>query len=250
VLLHGFIGASSMWTPQLEALADRFTVIAWDAPGAGSSDDPPPEFGIAEWALALADFLAILSIDRAHVVGLSWGGLLAQELFRRSPSVVGSLVLADTYAGWRGSLGERVAVERLAAARADSELPPEEFSARYLAGMLSPDAPPALRGDVAELMGGVRPTGFRMMAEAVAAADTRSLLETIRVPTLLIWGDADARSPLPVGQEIHRLIPGSRLVVLAGAGHVSNIERAQPFNAAVRDFCDGVDLTERRANGQ
>ena len=245
VLLHGFIGDSRMWHPQLEGLADRFTVIAWDAPGAGSSDEPPPNFGIADWADALAGFLAALAIDRGHVVGLSWGGFLAQELYRRTPSIVGSLVLADTYAGWSGSLGKRVAAERLAAAISDAELPPEEFVVRYLPGMFSGDAPPPLRREMAEMMDGGHPLGFRRMAQAVATADTRSLIETISVPSLLIWGDADARSPLAVGEAIHRLIPGSRLVVLAGAGHVSNMEQPGPFNAAVRAFCEDVDLSGR-----
>ena len=245
VLLHGFIGDSRLWEPQLERLSDQFTVIAWDAPGAGSSDDPPPEFGIEGWADALAGFLSALSIDRAHVVGLSWGGLLAQELYRRTPWLAGSLVLADTYAGWRGSLGKRVAAQRLAAAISDAELPPDEFAARYLPGMLSADAPSSLRGEMSKLMGGTHPNGFRLMARAVASADTRSLLESIRVPSLLIWGDADARSPLAVGDAIHRLIPGSRLVVLAGAGHVSNMEQPGPFNAAVRAFCEGVERGPR-----
>jgi pimeloyl-ACP methyl ester carboxylesterase len=242
VLLHGFIVDSRIWRPQLDALAERFTVIAWDAPGAGASDDPPPDFGIADWADALAGFLAALSIERAHVVGLSWGGLLAQELYRRSPSSVGSLVLADSYAGWSGSLGERVAEERLAAALRDAELTPDEFSARYLPGMLSAEAPGAARDAMADLIRSWHPLGFRLMSRAVASADTRSLLEAIRVPTLLIWGDADARSPLSVGQDFHRRIPGSQLVVLAGAGHVSNLEQPDAFNAAVRGFCEAVDL--------
>lgn len=242
VLLHGFIGDSRMWRPQLEGLADRFTLIAWDAPGAGSSDESSPNFGIADWADALAGFLAVLAIDRAHVVGLSWGGLLAQELYRRTPSIVGSLVMADTYAGWGGSLGKRVAAERLAAAVSDAELPPEEFVTRYLPAMFSADAPALLRREMADMMDGTHPIGFRTMAQALAAADTRSLLETIRVPTLLIWGDADARSPLPVGEAIHGLTPGSQLVVLASAGHISNMEQPEPFNAAVRAFCESIDL--------
>jgi pimeloyl-ACP methyl ester carboxylesterase len=242
VLLHGFIVDSHIWRPQLEGLADRFTVIAWDAPGAGASDDPPPDFGIADWADALAGFLAARSIDRAHVAGLSWGGLLAQELYRRHPSLVGSLVLADSYAGWKGSLGDRVARERLEAALRDAELTSDEFTSRYLPGMFSAAAPAAVRKEMADLMRGWHPVGFRLMSRAVASADTRSFLSTISVPTLLIWGDADARSPLAVGEDFHRRIPGSRLVVLPDAGHVSNLEQPEAFNAAVSGFCEAIDL--------
>src|SRR5690242_14753773 len=85
VLLHGFSLDSRSWRPQLEGLSDSFTVIAWDAPGAGQSQDPPDSFGIGDWAHALARVLDGAGIGQAHVVGLSWGGLLAQEFYRRYP---------------------------------------------------------------------------------------------------------------------------------------------------------------------
>ena len=115
VLLHGFLFDSRAWRPQLEALSSDFTVIAWDAPGAGRSGDPPEPFGIADWANCLAGLLDVAGIRRAHVVGLSWGGLVAQEFYRCDSARVLSLVLADTYAGWRGSLGSAASDERLAA---------------------------------------------------------------------------------------------------------------------------------------
>ena len=96
VLLHGFALDSRSWRPQLDGLSDRFTVIAWDAPGTGQSHDPPGTFGIGDWADALAEVLAFARIQQAHIVGLSWGGLLAQEFYRRYPSRVMSLVLAGT----------------------------------------------------------------------------------------------------------------------------------------------------------
>jgi pimeloyl-ACP methyl ester carboxylesterase len=77
VLLHGFSLDSRSWRPQIEALSDQFTVIAWDAPGAGQSQDPPSTFAIGDWADALAGVLDAAGVQRAHVAGLSWGGLLA-----------------------------------------------------------------------------------------------------------------------------------------------------------------------------
>src|SRR5262249_57548193 len=123
VLLHGFLFDSRAWTSQLESLSNDFTVIAWDAPGAGRSDDPPESFGIGEWARCLAAFLDALDLPHAHVVGLSWGGVLAQELYRVQPTRVLSLVLADTYAGWRGSLGSASRQEPLPAGLPDSSFP-------------------------------------------------------------------------------------------------------------------------------
>ncbi len=236
VLLHGFTQDSRIWRPQLEGLADRFDMIAWDAPGAGGSPDPPDDFGIADWADTLAGFLSALEVKRANVLGLSWGGLLAQELFRRHAGRVESLILADTYAGWRGSLPEGGAEKRLAAAIEDATLPPTDFVERYLPGMFSPKPPPAARDELARIIAETHPRGFELMAIALARADTRPQLHEIRVPTLLIWGDNDARSPLDVARRMRAAIPGSMLAVIAGAGHVSNMECPEEFNVRVRKF--------------
>ena len=124
VLLHGFSYDSRAWRPQLDSLSDRFTVIAWDAPGAGQSSDPPETFGIGDWADCLGALLRGAKVERAHVLGLSWGGILAQEFYRRHAAHVRSLVLADTYAGWKGSLSEPIVAERLSACLRDASLPP------------------------------------------------------------------------------------------------------------------------------
>jgi pimeloyl-ACP methyl ester carboxylesterase len=242
VLLHGFTHDSRAWRPQLQSLADQFTVIAWDAPGAGQSPDPPESFGIGDWADCLARFLDVVGVHSAHIVGLSWGGLLAQEFYRRHSEQVLSLVLADTYAGWKGSLPEPIPEERLAACLRDASLPPAEFVPRYLPGMFSESPRPEVRDELRRIMSDFHPLGFRLMATALARADTRDLLPTIRVPTLLIWGDADARSPMAIAHQLHDAIPGARLAVIPGAGHVSNLENPVRFNAEVCDFCRSVSI--------
>jgi pimeloyl-ACP methyl ester carboxylesterase len=236
-LLHGFSVDSRMWKPQIESLADQFSVIAWDAPGAGQSSDPPETYRLEDWADCLAGLLDAARVQRAHIVGLSWGGILAQEFYRRHSARVRSLVLADTYAGWKGSLPEPVAEERLTVCLRDASLPPGEFVPRYLPGMFSEAATPEVRGELASIMSDFHPDGFRLMARASAEADTRDLLPTIRVPTLLVWGDMDARSPLAVARQMHAAMPDARLAVIPGAGHVSNLEAPAQFNDLVRDFC-------------
>jgi pimeloyl-ACP methyl ester carboxylesterase len=237
VLLHGFTHDSRVWRPQLEDLSNQFTVIAWDAPGAGQSADPPETFGIGDWAECLGGFLDAVGIQRAHIVGLSWGGLLAQEFYRRYSARVLSLVLADTYAGWKGSLPEPIPEERLAACLRDASLPPAEFVPRYLPGMFGDSPTEETREELARIMSDFHPRGFRLMATALARADTRDLLPTIQVPTLLVWGDADVRSPLTVAHQMHDAIAGARLAVIPGAGHVSNLEEPVQFDAHVRAFC-------------
>jgi pimeloyl-ACP methyl ester carboxylesterase len=236
IFLHGFSHDSRVWRPQLEGLSDQFTVFAWDAPGAGQSADPLDSFGIADWADCLAEVLEHAGIQQAHFIGLSWGGLLAQEFYARYGNRVRSLVLADTYAGWKGSLPPPVPQARLEACLRDAALPPDEFVAQYLPAMLSPSPRPEVRAELARIMSAVHPLGFRLMAQSLAHADTRALLRTITVPTLLVWGDADARSPLTVARQFQDALPAARLVVIPAAGHISNLEAPARFNAALQDF--------------
>jgi pimeloyl-ACP methyl ester carboxylesterase len=85
-------------------------------------------------------------------------------------------------------------------------------------------------------MAGFHPVGFRAMSRALAG-DFRDVLPTIRVPTLLIWGDGDTRSPVSIGEEMSARIPGAGLTIIPAAGHVSNMEQPEAFNAEVRSFC-------------
>ncbi|OGO52939.1 MAG: hypothetical protein A2148_06765 [Chloroflexi bacterium RBG_16_68_14] len=240
VLLHGILQDSRAWRPQLADLSDEFTVIAWDAPGAGESSDPPDTFGLAEYADCLSEFVDALDLGQPHVLGLSWGGVLAQEFYRRHPEQVRSLILADTYAGWKGSLGEAAAGERLETCLRQSTMQPSQFVPEWIPGLLTQAAPPKLADEVASMMSEFHPAGFRVMAHAIANADECDLLPQIRVPTLVLWGEADLRSPMSVAEQFRDAIPGARLAMIPGAGHLSNVEQATRFNAEVRDFCRSV----------
>lgn len=237
ILLHGFTQDSRVWKQQLHGLSNNFTVIAWDAPGAGKSPDPSEIFNITNWAESLAGFLSSIGVEQAHILGLSWGGLLAQEFYHRYPDRVLSLILADTYAGWTGSLSDSIAKVRLAACIHDSSLPPNEFVPKYLSGMFSDSPPQHLKEELANIMSDFHPLAFRLMATTLAVADTRSTLPTIKTPTLLIWGDSDKRSPIKVARQLHDAIPNSRLEIISGVGHVSNMEKPVEFNSIVKDFC-------------
>jgi pimeloyl-ACP methyl ester carboxylesterase len=243
VLLHGFLFDSRAWRPQLESLSSDFSAIAWDAPGAGRSSDPPGTFATADWADCLVGLLDVVGVEAAHILGLSWGGMLAQEFYRRHPQRTRSLVLADTYAGWRASLGEATTEQRLANCLRDSSLPSGEVVTKYLPGMHSQFATQEVRDGLARIMSSFHPIGFRLMARSSAQLDTRDLLPEIRVPTLLLWGEADARSPISVAHQIRGAIPGARLAVIPGAGHLSNVEAPAQFNAEVRSFCLSVPTT-------
>jgi pimeloyl-ACP methyl ester carboxylesterase len=107
--------------------------------------------------------------------------------------------------------------------------------------MFSQSPTRGIRDELASIMSDFHPLGFRLMATALAYADTRDLLPNIHVPTLLIWGDADARSPITVAHQFRDAIPGAKLAIIAKAGHVSNLEAPDRFDTEVRDFCLSVE---------
>jgi pimeloyl-ACP methyl ester carboxylesterase len=237
VLVHGFVGdGRSTWSEQLDDLSDEFTVVAWDAPGAGQSARPPSSFRIADYAGCLGEFVRTLRLDQPHLVGLSFGGIVALELFRKRSTVPQTLVLAGAYAGWTGSLPADVVDERLRICLKLAGLPPDQFAAAMLSSMFSESAPAEAVARFAASVRAFNPAGFRAMTWSSAEADLRDILATVDVPTLLLYGDRDARAPLDVAHALQAGIPGSRLVVLPGVGHVSPVEAPELFNREVRGF--------------
>ncbi len=236
ILLHGYVGdGPTTWRRQLEGLCDEFTVVAWYAPGAGGSADPPASFGMAGYADCLAGFVDKLGLGKPHVAGLSFGGALALEFYHRHSTIPMTLILASAYAGWGGSLPADVAEQRLQQALVLAKLSPDEFVGRLLPTMFSEATPPEAVDAFRASMLAFHPAGFRAMARA-SAEDLREVLPHINVPTLLVYGDKDVRAPLAVAGDLHAAISGSTLVVLPDTGHVCNVEAPEAFNRAVRSF--------------
>jgi pimeloyl-ACP methyl ester carboxylesterase len=240
VLLHGLPGDARIWRRQLDDLADEFMVVAWDAPGCGQSSDPDGPFGSNEVARHLARLVDLLGLERPHVVGLSWGSGVALELYRIAPTVPRSLVLASGYAGWAGSLPANVVAQRLDAYLTAARTPRQEAVRSWGPGFFSPAVPPDLVEEMLVISSDFHPNALAALARSFAETDLREVLPSIQVPTLVLHGDADTRSPLGVGEALQAAIPGSQLVVLRGVGHVSNIEAPQTFNAEVRRFLRSI----------
>jgi pimeloyl-ACP methyl ester carboxylesterase len=175
------------------------------------------------------------------VLGLSFGSVLALELYRRFPQLPRSLVLASAYAGWAGSLPHHEVERRIERAERELELPAERWVQDYLAGMLTPAAPQEAVEEVTAMMLDTRPAGTRAALRAFGRADLRPVLPAITIPTLLLYGELDRRSPLHVAEELHAAITTSRLVVIPGTGHDANLEAPDAFAAEVRRFLRTVD---------
>jgi pimeloyl-ACP methyl ester carboxylesterase len=205
------------WRWQLDGLADEFQVFAWDAPGCGQSSEPPQTWRLPEYADCLAPWFEVVGVEQPHVLGLSWGSSAALELYRRHPQVPASLILASAYAGWAGSLPPDEVSARLESVLAAADLPPEELLQGWpglLSGAASAELVDELTSVWAANAGTVHPAGYRATAHSMAEADLRDVLPGIEVPTLLLYGALDERSPLRVATELQARIPAATLVVI------------------------------------
>jgi pimeloyl-ACP methyl ester carboxylesterase len=236
VFVHGAAEDSRVWQPQLAALADEFTVVAWDEPGAGRSSDLPAGFRLVVYANCLAALIERLDLGSTHVAGRSWGSTLVLELYRHHPELVATLALAGGYAGWKGSLPEEELSARVEGVRQMLGASAEKFDPTP-PGLFADGPPAEFVPLLEEIARDVRPESLRTQLYVMAEADQRDLLPRITVPTLLIWGELDARSSLGIADHFERTIPDTTLVVIPGAGHVCQLERPEQFNKAVCEFC-------------
>lgn len=241
LFLHGVGGNRSNWRPQLAALASRFHVAAWDARGYGDSDDAPGGLSMADFSADVLRVLDRFGADRAHLVGLSMGGLIAQDFAHRHPDRVRSLVLADTGTGLRDGQDDRW-VEPFLRARREPLLAgrtPAEIAPELARSLLSPAAPAEAVGQAVASLAAVRTRSYLAALEAVTRY--RMVLDHARVaaPVLVLVGAEDSLTPPRVARDLAARIPGARLAVIEGAGHLSNVERPGAFGALLLEFLCG-----------
>ena len=237
VLLHGGFGLSStVWSHQLAGLADEFTVVAWDMPGCGKSTDPPEAFRASDYAECLAEFIEALGLERPCLLGHSFGGALALEYYLRHPSVPSALILASATAGWAGSLPAEIVEQRKAQVSRALDLPADQWAREWSASMVSLSASADLQEEIVGYLSDFHVAGQRTLIHAFADLDRRDVLPHISVPTMLLYGDVDVRTPLNVAEDLYHQIPGAHLVVIPGVGHLSNVEAPERFNREVRQF--------------
>lgn len=243
LLLHGIGSNSRAFRRQFPAFAERYHVVAWDAPGYGGSEDPRVPYALDDFAAAAEALLDALRWPAAHLVGHSFGGVVAQALYHRNPARVLSLALSDANAG-SGSLPEPERSERVRRRLEDiATLEPREMARRRAPNLVSPGAPAELVAEIADVMAQVRAAGYGAAARVMGATDLRTQLPTIAVPTLVIHGEQDTVIGIDTARELAQAIPGARLEILAGAGHLSNQEAPDAYNAAVLRFLEEVAWT-------
>jgi len=232
VFLHGVGSDKSVWHPQLDHFGKARRAIAFDYPGYGDSDPAPDGTTRDDYAEGIHAAMHALDVERAHICGLSLGGVVAIALCHAVPNHCASLILADTFAVHPD--GEAIYQRGLAGS---TDLP-AMAEARVDALLAQPADPadPAVRREVVQTMSRIDPAAYRIGAEAVWLADQRERVADIRIPTLIICGEEDKPTPPDLSRDLHAMIGGSQLAMIPRAGHLTNLERPAQFNTAVERF--------------
>ena len=234
LFLHGVGSDKSVWRPQLAYFAGERRAVAFDYPGYGDSDSALEGMTRDDYATTMLAAMTEIGIDRAHVCGLSLGGIVAIAMHAAWPARIASLVLADSFAehpDGQGIFDRSIAASDDLRALADNRVDV----------LLAQPADPDVRHEVVETMAQISPAAYRIGAKAVWLADQRQRAAAIRVPTLVLCGSEDKVTPPALSTALARLIPGAQYEAIAGAGHLSNLERPDTFNTLVGAFLRGAD---------
>lgn len=237
LFLHGFPFTSEMWRPQVDALSDSYRLLVPDQRGFGASESLEESCTMAELADDAAELLDALGLRQAIVAGLSMGGYVAFELFRRHPERVSALVLCDTRPepdsdearSNRAEMAERA--RRQGSGSIANEILPKLLSDWTRAQKND------LEGLVRDMMESVRPDTIACALMGMAhREDSRPLLPRIDVPVLAVVGSEDPITPPEDVRAWAAEIPNARVEVIEGAAHLPNLEQPATFNALMLDF--------------
>ena len=236
LFLHAFPLNRTMWAPQLSALVERSRCIAADFRGFGDSTVQPP-YSVEQYADDSARLLDVLHVDKVVLVGCSMGGYASFAFWRRHRQRVRALVLADTRAGADSPEGLERRRQLLKLARAEGATAVANAQIPNLVGRTTREKQPDTYDAVHRMIAQAPLDGIVGGIEAMMARpDSTATLALIDVPTLIVVGEEDVPTPVAESRAMHERIPGSRLEVIASAGHLSNLERPAAFNHVLTEF--------------
>ena len=244
VLLHGLGGSRIAWDAQLAALSARWRTAAWDMPGYGAAfslaDEPVTFRALAD---AVDHWISVLGAERAHVVGISMGAMIAQYLAARHPARVRSLTLMSSSPkfGMDGTTADSWRAARLAPL--DAGLEPVEFAERVLRSIGGPHITDAACESQRVAMARVTGVALRRSIDCLVTHDTTALLPTIAAPTLVLVGELDQETPPTYSQYLVDHLPDARLVVVPGAGHLLNAEAPEEVNFLLAEHLNAVEAS-------
>lgn len=232
VFLHGLGGDRRLWLFQVPEFCARYPTVLIDLRGHGLASRADADFTVADMARDVVRLTWHLGIERAHFVGLSMGGVVAQQIAFDFPPLIASLVLADTFSTLPEPLRDMAAAALARMEQQDmGEIARERISLAF-----SNHVDAATREYFIQQLAKNDKQAYLRAARAVFTFDAGERLKRLSQPTLVIVGEEDRVTPLPLAQELARSIAQSELAVVPQAGHISNVENPTHFNQAVLSF--------------
>ncbi|MDH3232865.1 MAG: alpha/beta hydrolase [Alphaproteobacteria bacterium] len=237
VFMHGIGGNRSNWSDQVAHFAERFHAVAWDARGYGDSDDYEGPLDFGDFAGDLLRLIDHFGVEKAHLVGLSMGGRIAQDFYARHPERVASLVLVSTFTGFhKFSEADRKKFVDLRKKPLLEGKEPKDIAPVVAKTLVGPNATQAQYDRLVASMAALHKESYIKTVEATTMYDRDAELEAIAVPTQLVFGEYDSLTTKEMGEEMAGRVKGSEYVLIENAGHLINLEQREAFDAAVMDF--------------
>ena len=238
-LSHSLACNLHMWDEEARRLSKRYKVLRYDTRGHGGSGAPAGAYTLELLADDLHGLLAALGVRSTHFVGLSMGGMIGQTFALKYPGVFNSLALCDTSSRYPAEAAGLWADRIKTVASQGMEPLVAPTLARWLTESFR-TAHPDIVETVANMIRTTPATGYIGCCHAIPKIDLTARQKEIRCPALVIVGADDAGTPVAMAEDIHRAMPGSKLVVIPSAAHLSNLEQPEAFNQALGGFLDQV----------
>ena len=234
-LSHSLACSVRMWDPQIAALKDQYRILAYDTRGHGASGAPKGAYTLELLADDLHFLLKELKIEKPHFCGLSMGGMIGQTYALKYPGSLRSLTLADTTSRYPAEAWP-LWQERIATAQAKGMAPLAQPTLERWFTEPFRRANAAAVDAIRKLILATPVAGYAGCCHAIPKINLTARLREIKCPILVIVGEQDPGTPPSMAREIHENAPGSKLVVLPQAAHLSNLEQPEGFSRALRDF--------------
>jgi len=235
VMSHSLACDHTMWDEQMPALQDKYRVLRYDTRGHGRSSAPAGPYSLDLLADDLKALLEAIGVERAHFIGLSMGGMIGQTLAVREPRGFRTLTLCDTTSAYPSGTAT-VWDERIRAARAHGMSALVDSTLKRWFTEDFRRARPDVVQRFSRLISGTPVEGYVGCSHALVRINLTARLKSLAVPALVVVGEHDPGTPVAMARDIHQNLPGSRLEVIPGAAHISNVEQPEAFNRLLVDF--------------
>lgn len=234
VFFHGMNGDSRSWAHQFASLSEKYRVIAWDAPGFGSSEVCPAT--IEGYAKAGMEFLERIEAASAVLVGHSMGGIVAARITATKGSTVTKLVLSCTHPGYGHKSGNELLSRYASRIEEMKKMPKEEYGRIRASRMVPPDAQPEVLGLLAEISMEARPEGLEAAGRMVQETDNTFFFASISIPVLILYAERDPVVKMDSTAKLIKALPSARVEELPLVGHAPYAEDPVTYNRIIDEF--------------